>query len=210
MIMKHPLKHTFVGARMAYACLFKRSANQIASFRPWHLNMADQTEGECDGNVAKKGKKRVRREEKHKRNVTKRLRNTGQAYVTTAGREAPSKRDNRPLHNQQCCKAKFCNYKTMSEEDKDSIRIAFLDIGDYDKQNSFLRGLVSGFASKKGDLRKRRVPDQTRRHKSYTYHTRNMEGKAIRVCQHAFMDVYALTERRLRTIRGMCHVMSLA
>lgn len=105
-------------------------------------------------------KKRLQNSENWKRNLAKRLRNSGESYVSDKTKKLVAAKVR--LQGCDCTikseKAKqgWCKFHTLTDIDKDNLFIGFYKLGDYNLQNAFLWGLIKQSACKREYKNKRK------------------------------------------------------
>lgn len=90
----------------------------------------------------------------------------------------------------------------MNEEQKEAIFIEFYRLGDYNKQNAYLFGLVRPNKCNKVHPKKRKVPTVNQRKVSFRYFILDTPVTEVEVCRTAFLAVHAISVKRLRTVRS--------
>lgn len=85
----------------------------------------------------KKGKKRVRNEKNWKRNVMKIKKAKGEEYINTKKTKIPKKKTGPNCNCQKGC------FNKINDEQKQNILRQFYDVGDKNKQDIYLGGLIS-------------------------------------------------------------------
>lgn len=136
-----------------------------------------------------RGRKRTRDPNSWKRNINKRSRNSGEAYSTKKGQPVLPKTF--PV-DYDCQCTQRCNGKFPSEEGK-KIFDSFWKLGDYSKQNVFLRGLVKVHETVRSRPRDGSGVPKTC---SYSYIFSN-NTKSVQVCKKYFLNILQISWGRL-------------
>ncbi|XP_049778255.1 uncharacterized protein LOC126175481 [Schistocerca cancellata] len=143
------------------------------------------------------------------RELQKKLRDFGKEYISRSGRLVPAKIQPDVL----CSCPQRCNEK-ISTEDRMKLFSEFYKLGDQIRQNEFLRAHINARAVQK------RSPDnkplkRAKRRVSCKYRvpllsktdmhigpgTSPTGARLIEVCQKAFMNIFVITEKRVRLQR---------
>ncbi|XP_077287415.1 uncharacterized protein LOC143912106 isoform X1 [Arctopsyche grandis] len=136
------------------------------------------------------GKKRQARVAEWSDNKRKKLRNSGQSYISRKGKEVMSKR--RP-EEELSCNCRYPECRKISIEEKKTFFENFYKLN-YDEQSQFLKGCIE---IKKP--RRRTVPEETsRRHCSVKYTVQLNER--VQVCQKSLCNMLDITKRRLEIL----------
>jgi len=135
-----------------------------------------------------KTRKRKHKTCDHKKVVRKKLRNSGQQYVSSDGTPHPSKAMS------SCSCRMQCSDKVSSEHCQ-NLFSSFWSLADFDKQNAFLFGQIRCFKPKR-----RRVddPSDSRKQHSFAFYVKNENGCDIRICKQAFLGIFGLQHNRGR------------
>ncbi|XP_069701220.1 uncharacterized protein [Periplaneta americana] len=139
------------------------------------------------------------------RKLQKKLRNTGQEYVSRSGKIIPAKKQPEVL----CQCPQRCGFK-IPQEVRRKLFTEFYRLGDHALQNDFLMAHIETRAVRRRSS-DHKVPGRNQRRVSCKYHIPiltdevpcvNQKGvQTVEVCQKAFMHVYAITEKRVRLQR---------
>ncbi|PNF39311.1 hypothetical protein B7P43_G16551 [Cryptotermes secundus] len=143
------------------------------------------------------------------RKLQKKLRNTGQEYVSRSGKVIPAKKQPDVL----CQCPQRCGEK-VPKEVRRKLFAEFYKLGDHALQNEFLMAHIETRAVQRRSS-DHKVPGRNQRRVSCKYHiplltaagpqadsAANLQGvRTVEVCQKAFMHVYAITEKRVRLQR---------
>ncbi|XP_045205764.2 uncharacterized protein LOC123557984 [Mercenaria mercenaria] len=130
------------------------------------LKNNEKNENEIELLTRRKG-----RPETWKRNIRKRLRTTGQAYINTKGKLVPAKY----LQPVDCTKCKQRCTENISEDTRKIIFEAFWKLGSYTAQKEFVLSRVKQVATKTNTLRKV--------HRLFSF---EVNGKCVFVCKTFF------------------------
>ncbi|KAJ8674060.1 hypothetical protein QAD02_005322 [Eretmocerus hayati] len=146
-------------------------------------NLHDSTNALPD-RVTSGGKKRVRGEDNWITNRRKKLRNSGEAYVSTSSKEVPAK----VFHVVESCCNKNCHEKVEPGPQEKSHKHFYEDLGDYDNQNYWLSGSMQ-----------RKSTNSTAVQWSYSIRS---GGFNIPVCQKFLCSLLQIKRGRLTTIQN--------
>lgn len=143
---------------------------------------------DLQANNQKRGRKRKKNEDTWKKKKRQNCRNSGLAYHSVKGKEIPRKSfTNAPCH----CKKK-CNQK-FTEEERKRIFESFWKLGDFSKQNIYIRSSVMSHT-----VERKRIRNGSRREKnvSYSYNLRNSANSQT-VCKKYFLETFQLSHGRV-------------
>lgn len=147
---------------------------------------SNNSDEEVNVTTAAKGKKRLAKPSTWKRNLTKKQRATGKEYKSIYTNKIVPKRVTGPA-----CKCTYKCFSKITDEDKSNILESFNAIGDKEKQDTFLCGLISVTNVKR---RKPLVPAGTPEFKkmvSCTYKIR-FNTTELTVCKTAFCSLFGI------------------
>mgnify|MGYP007063906257 CR=1 FL=1 len=139
-----------------------------------------------------KSRKRKAKPQNWKRNVTKVLRNTGQAYFTSkGGKHVPPKKLQQPCSDK--CKLK-CSTK-FTQLEREEIFKNYWSQGNIDLQRNFISRCMSTINPKY------RYPTENRPHRNlnHAFYLENNE-KNIRICKKFLVATLGITNRSIRTV----------
>lgn len=139
-----------------------------------------------------RGRKRRKLEDLWKKNQTKKKRNSGKEYVGRTGKSNPEK--SLPVILEYPCTSKC--HETIDREQCQRLMKTFWDLGEYAKQNLFLKGLLH-----KRGIDRVRPTNSTGKAKtgSFQYFLQN-ENDIVRVCKTFFLMVFQISWGRLYRI----------
>ncbi|XP_026743215.1 uncharacterized protein LOC113504908 [Trichoplusia ni] len=155
------------------------------------------TESDSDGssqiNINKKGRKRTRNPTKWKQNQIKKLRNTGESYVSTAKthKTIPSRCLKIPCTEK--CKLK-CT-ENISTPDRYDLFKEFWDLGDLNKQRAYISTCMVDIVPK---YKYTNAEKPRRPNKAYYFTVNNIK---IRVCKTFFKSTLDITDRTIFTVQ---------
>ena len=139
------------------------------------------------------GRKRVCSMESWKKNVKKRLRNSGQEYVMNSGR----KRESRKMKPGCGVGCRLKCHDRITENQRSNIFNDYWKLGDPIRQREYLAAHV-----KRGSVRRsneyKKHPHPTRRDNVFKYELPNGNEK-VHVCKCFFLDTLAICDRLVRT-----------
>jgi len=127
----------------------------------------------------RKGRKRLRDESQWKRNIVKRLRNSGEEYTSQSGKTIPKRSVQRDCGN---CLLK-CSSK-ISAAERENIFNTYWKLGDKNYQNDFITSHV--------DILK--ATGKGRKNVIKVYHF-TVEGQRIRVCKTFFLNTLNVSNK---------------
>ncbi|PSN33630.1 hypothetical protein C0J52_14257 [Blattella germanica] len=126
-----------------------------------------------------------------KKEIAKRRRNSGLGYVSRSGKDIPAK-SFKCIGN--CCTQKC--YKSVNEGIQKNLFDIFWTIGDKQKQDTLLAGLIE-----KKDIVTRKAGVRIKiRQNAYKYHF-EVNGEKTEVCKAFFMRLLQVSEGRLKTVQ---------
>ncbi|KAJ8944554.1 hypothetical protein NQ314_009460 [Rhamnusium bicolor] len=138
----------------------------------------------------KVSRKRKRQENKWKRNVAKKLKNTGQSYVSSTGKEVNGRRLREPCGSK--CRLK-CRDK-ISLDDRGRLFQQFWEMGNVNKQREYIIRHIKSVSPK---YIYKRVNPTRDRSENKAYHFQ-VENKFIRVCRLFFLNTLNIGDTMLR------------
>ncbi|XP_072398403.1 uncharacterized protein [Diabrotica undecimpunctata] len=135
-----------------------------------------------------RGRKRAKNQDSWIKNTRKRLRNKGEAYRSVTGKNLPKK-----IFNNINCGCKKKCYQKFEEEERKRIFQSFWNLGDYTKQNIYIRSSVLAV-----NVKRKRKRDGTGNAKTMSYEYILRDGsKSEKVCKKYFLDTFYLTHGRV-------------
>lgn len=142
-------------------------------------------------NVKQKGRKRICNVDKWKKNVTKRLRNSGKSYQMNSktGKIANARKMKPPYHLK--CRLK-CSQK-LQEHDRQQIFSNYWNMGSLEKQRQFIASCIEKIQPKYQYTKENR-----RKFNSAFYF--NIKGNKFRVCKLFFKNTLDINDRPIRTV----------
>ena len=138
----------------------------------------------------KKARKRQRNDSKWKRNVIKRARLTGQAYISSTGKKISAKAP--VLDDKLCGKAK-CRWNCGDKVDKESraaIMSQYYSLS-AESQTAHL------FSSLNVSTPKWSMLNAERHREISVKYTVSVQGSSVTVCKKAFMNLYGITQAKV-------------
>lgn len=118
----------------------------------------------------------------------KRLRIAGLEYVNANGKVVPSKEPGPDCNCRRKC------YERVPEDIRLKTFQGFYSMKSHDEQNAYLFGLM-----RQVDVKRKRVKSSSRRTCTFEYFVR-VKGRETQVCQTAFKNIHAITERKVRVL----------
>lgn len=118
----------------------------------------------------------------------KRLRIAGLEYINANGKIVPPKQPGPDCHCRRRC------YQKVPEDIRLKTFQGFYSMKTHDEQNSYLFGLM-----RQVDVKRKRVKSSSRRTCTFEYFVR-VKGRETQVCQTAFKNIHAITERKVRVL----------
>ena len=150
---------------------------------------ADDSETELDF-TSKPSRKRKLNKEKWKKNVKRRLRNTGEKYLTKSGKTV-AKRKWQPS---QCLERKCplkCHTRVSESCQSELFNYYWKELGNYNKQQDYLAAHIETTSTKC------KTTENSRRKYTAKYFL-TVSGERVRVCRDLFMRTLGETPDRLR------------
>ena len=142
-------------------------------------------------------RKRKRKEGGWQKNKRKRLRNTGQEYVTAKGKTVPPKH-----YGNTPCGCPLKCFEKVSEGQRQTLFDGFWASGDFNTQNAYISGCIKVVEIKRRYTAK---GAESRRSNSRVYYVHNGAGISARVCRKAFLRIHGLSAGRVdRAIKAQC------
>ena len=169
---------------------------------PISLRMASVTSGvandvdvEQSEVAAVKARKQSRTSQDWVKNKQKICRNRGEEYVNASHKHVLKKYR---VNLVSCCQMpeSVCQYSSLTTEKKDMLFMEFYDMGDYNRQNTYLFGLTEKFSKRKAYKKDRVNPDYSQRNWTYKYYV-IINNRQVPVCQKALLSVFCVTVWRL-------------
>lgn len=118
----------------------------------------------------------------------KRLRIAGLEYVNANGKIVPPKQPGSDCNCRRQC------FQKIPEEIRLKTFQGFYSMKTHDEQNAYLFGLM-----RQVDVKRKRVKSSSRRTCTFEYYVR-VKGRETQVCQTAFKNIHAITERKVRVL----------
>ncbi|CAG4941584.1 uncharacterized protein LOC123691982 [Colias croceus] len=153
--------------------------------------MADVQSNERKLKVNKNGKvvkKRSRNPEEWHKQKQKRLRIAGLEYINANGKIVPPKQPGPDCNCRRKC------FQKVPEDVRLKTFQGFYSMKTHDEQNAYLFGLM-----RQVDVKRKRVKSSSRRTCTFEYFVR-VKGRETQVCQTAFKNIHAITERKVRVL----------
>lgn len=143
-----------------------------------------------------RSRKRLRNEEKWKRNIKKVKVNTGNEYITKSNRKIPKK-----SVKKACCDDKNCQYQCnslVSQDTRSLIFKNFYELGNKEKQREFIARCMKKIEPKQN--RNQRTKKGKIRANNCAFFF-EVNGKYIRVCKDFFKRTLDVSNNTIATIR---------
>ncbi|KAJ8725270.1 hypothetical protein PYW07_016228 [Mythimna separata] len=153
--------------------------------------MADVSNNERKIKLTKNGKiikRRLRNPEEWHKQKQKRLRIAGLEYINANGKVVPPKQPGPDCNCRRRC------FQKVPEEIRLKTFQGFYSMKTHDEQNAYLFGLM-----RQVDVKRKRVKTSSRRTCTFEYFVR-VKGRETQVCQTAFKNIHAITERKVRVL----------
>ncbi|KAG6453570.1 hypothetical protein O3G_MSEX008223 [Manduca sexta] len=153
--------------------------------------MADVSSNDRKIKVTKNGKvvkKRLRNPEEWHKQKQKRLRIAGLEYINANGKVVPPKQPGPDCNCRRKC------FQKVPEDVRLKTFQGFYSMKTHDEQNAYLFGLM-----RQVDVKRKRVKSSSRRTCTFEYFVR-VKGRETQVCQTAFKNIHAITERKVRVL----------
>ncbi|CAH0663441.1 unnamed protein product [Chilo suppressalis] len=153
--------------------------------------MADVPTIERKVKLTKNGKvvkKRSRNPEEWHKQKQKRLRIAGLEYINANGKVVPPKQPGPDCNCRRRC------FQKVPEDVRLKTFQGFYSMKSHDEQNAYLFGLM-----RQVDVKRKRVKSSSRRTCTFEYFVR-VKGRETQVCQTAFKNIHAITERKVRVL----------
>lgn len=156
-----------------------------------HQNTLATTESVAESPV-KRGKKRPCNKNEWKKNIAKRLRNTGQAYECNSKtrKEIPARRLKPPCAEKCTLKC----YTKISEEERQNLFSSYWNLGNVEKQRHFIASCMETIRPKY-----RYVREHSRRQLNNAFYF-YVTGQKLRVCKVFFKNTLDINDRPIRTV----------
>lgn len=139
----------------------------------------------------RRGRKRLRCEERWIKKKRKIAKDKGECYTTYQGKQELAKEI-----VGLTCKCSYSCSETFSEVEQQRIFKEFYNLGCHDAQNKYLYGLISV-----ADVKRHTVTGTTRpRNHSIVYQVRLADGSRKQVCKKSFCDLHAIGKRRVEKL----------
>lgn len=155
------------------------------------IKMADVSSSERKIKIINRGRvvnRRTRNPEEWHKQKQKRLRIAGLEYINANGVVVPPK-----LPGPDCNCRRRC-FQKVPEEVRLKTFHGFYSMKSHDEQNAYLFGLM-----RQVDVKRKRVKSSSRRTCTFEYFIR-VKGRETQVCQTAFKNIHAITERKVRVL----------
>ncbi|KAJ2950575.1 hypothetical protein O0L34_g8821 [Tuta absoluta] len=153
--------------------------------------MADVPSNDRKVKLNKNGKvvkRRQRNPEEWHKQKQKRLRIAGQEYINANGKVVPPKQPGPDCNCRRRC------FQKVPEDIRLKTFQGFYSMKTHDEQNAYLFGLM-----RQVDVKRKRVKSSSRRTCTFEYFIR-VKGRETQVCQTAFKNIHAITERKVRVL----------
>ncbi|KAL4718653.1 hypothetical protein ACJJTC_013382 [Scirpophaga incertulas] len=138
----------------------------------------------------KRGKKRVRNQNKWKENVRKTLKNSGKEYISKKGNKIEAKKMRPPCHN---CKFLCCDKFTRDE--RQEIFNTYWSLGSLQRQRDFLNSCINI-----QNIVCRRVKNVAQPRKPNSWFSFVKNGQTRRICKTFLLNTLGIAQRTLRTV----------
>ncbi|VVC89818.1 unnamed protein product [Leptidea sinapis] len=133
-------------------------------------------------------KKRTKNPEEWHKQKQKRLRIAGLEYINANGKVVPPKQPGPDCNCRRRC------FEKVPRDVRLRTFQGFYSMKSHDEQNAYLFGLM-----RQVDVKRKRVKNSSRRTCTFEYFVR-VKGKETQVCQTAFKNIHAITERKVRVL----------
>ncbi|CAG9563361.1 unnamed protein product [Danaus chrysippus] len=153
--------------------------------------MADVSSDDRKVKLTKNGKvvkRRLRNPEEWHKQKQKRLRIAGLEYINANGKVVPPKQPGPDCNCRRKC------FQKVPEDIRLKTFQGFYSMKTHDEQNAYLFGLM-----RQVDVKRKRVKSSSRRTCTFEYFIR-VKGRETQVCQTAFKNIHAITERKVRVL----------
>ncbi|XP_063530274.1 uncharacterized protein LOC134741430 isoform X1 [Cydia strobilella] len=153
--------------------------------------MADVSSNDRKIKLTKNGKvvkRRSRNPEEWHKQKQKRLRIAGLEYINANGKIVPPKQPGPDCNCRRKC------FQKVPEDIRLRTFHGFYSMKTHDEQNAYLFGLM-----RQVDVKRKRVKASSRRTCTFEYFIR-VKGRETQVCQTAFKNIHAITERKVRVL----------
>ncbi|XP_068627735.1 uncharacterized protein [Battus philenor] len=153
--------------------------------------MADVSSNDRKIKLTKNGKvvkRRARNPEEWHKQKQKRLRIAGLEYINANGKVVPPKQPGSDCNCRRKC------FQRVPEDVRLKTFQGFYSMKTHDEQNAYLFGLM-----RQVDVKRKRVKTSSRRTCTFEYFVR-VKGRETQVCQTAFKNIHAITERKVRVL----------
>ncbi|XP_045455137.1 uncharacterized protein LOC123666182 [Melitaea cinxia] len=137
----------------------------------------------------KKGKKRNRNPQKWKKNVLKRIKNSGKEYISRSGKKVDAKVMKPPCNCRLQCRTKF------SDEMRKEIFESYWNLASLQRQRDFLWSCVQ-----LSNISCRRVKNVEKPRKPNCSFSFLKNGQSIKICKRFLVNTLDISERTLRTV----------
>lgn len=150
---------------------------------------SDESETEVGSNLNNR-KRKVPHVSEWKRNTRKRLRATGQTYVSSRNKVVPARNTGKD------CKCKYKCFTKLNKTDKHNVLTKFNAIGDQGGQDKYLAGQIDVQR-----VQRRRCKSGTGKQRSASNVYKIRFGKkSFRVCKQAFASLHGISRKRVERI----------
>ena len=130
-------------------------------------------------------RKRKRNTEQRKKVTRKRLRNSGQEYVTERGTVCAAKR-----LGPSCSCRRHC-FNVLTDNQCDKICSDFWKMGDFDYQNAYLFGQIKCYSPVRRRANIAHDSEYLKQH-TFAYYVKSSTSHDVRVCKKAFLSIHGL------------------
>ncbi|CAB3231933.1 unnamed protein product [Arctia plantaginis] len=142
----------------------------------------------------KSGRKRMRNESCWKKNIVKRLKNTGKSYKSTATKKVEPERKMQKPCNEKC---RLRCSTTFTEMDRKMLFDEYWQIGDVEKHWNYLSNCMTAIKPKYRYVREGGTRNK-REYNNALFFT--LGGEKVRVCKLFFKNTLGITDRPIRTV----------
>lgn len=150
----------------------------------------------------RRGRKRLRYEERWAKKKRKIAKDKGESYTTYTGKQESAKEV-----VSLTCKCSYNCSETFSEAEQQRIFQDFYSLGSHDAQNKYLYGLITVMEVKRHTAHEITRP----RNHTIEYQVRLANGTHQQVCKQSFCDLHAIGKRRIeKLVEKMLHGVLIA
>lgn len=155
---------------------------------------ATYSENIVESDSTPRAKKRKRNECGWKKNVVKKLRNTGKSYKSTATKKIVPERKMKQPCNEKCklgCSTKF------TEMDRKKLFDEYWQLGDVQKHWTYLSNCMTVIKPKYRYVREGGTRNKREYNNAFSF---NLHDEKVRVCKLFFKNTLGITDRPIRTV----------